>query len=175
MATSVFSSVRPVFVLGCPRSGTTLLQPMLHARPRIAPPPETRFVLSAYERRLGFGDLREPVNRAALAHWITGRRETLFCELGLDAEDVVGRITGGPPTLGSALGIALKAYADSHGKARWGDKRPACALHVEESCGSSRTPSSCPSFATAGTAWPRSSACPGGTAASTRPSPPGPR
>ncbi|WP_308402010.1 sulfotransferase family protein [Streptomyces shenzhenensis] len=72
------------------------------------------------------------MNRAVLAHWITGRRETRFYELGLDAEDVAGRITGGPPTLGSALGIALKAYADSHGKARRGDKRPACALHVEE-------------------------------------------
>ncbi|WP_220213860.1 sulfotransferase family protein, partial [Streptomyces shenzhenensis] len=132
MATSVLPSVRPVFVLGCPRSGTTLLQLMLHAHPRIALPPETRFVLPAYERRLGFGDLREPVNRAALAHWITGRRETRFHELGLDAGDVAGRIAGGPPTLGSALGIALKAYADSHGKARWGDKRPAYALHVEE-------------------------------------------
>ncbi|MFF4134911.1 sulfotransferase [Streptomyces mirabilis] len=32
---------RPVFVLGCPRSGTTLVQLMLHARPRIALPPET--------------------------------------------------------------------------------------------------------------------------------------
>ena len=132
MATSVLPSARPVFVLGCPRSGTTLLQLMLHAHPRIALPPETRFVLAAYERRLGFGDLREPLNRAALAHWITGRRETRFHELGLDAEDVAGRIADGPPTLGSALGIALKAYADSRGKVRWGDKRPAYALHVEE-------------------------------------------
>ncbi|WP_309170982.1 MULTISPECIES: sulfotransferase [unclassified Streptomyces] len=32
---------RPVFVLGRSRSGTTLVQPMLHARPRIALPPET--------------------------------------------------------------------------------------------------------------------------------------
>jgi hypothetical protein len=30
---------RPIFVLGCPRSGTTLLQLMLHAHPRIAIPP----------------------------------------------------------------------------------------------------------------------------------------
>ncbi|MEU1440800.1 MULTISPECIES: sulfotransferase [Streptomyces] len=32
---------RPVFVLGRSHSGTTLVQPMLHARPRIALPPET--------------------------------------------------------------------------------------------------------------------------------------
>ncbi|MEN1884601.1 sulfotransferase [Streptomyces mirabilis] len=30
-----------MFVLGCPRSGTTLVQLMLHARPRIALPPVT--------------------------------------------------------------------------------------------------------------------------------------
>ncbi|MET7776847.1 sulfotransferase [Streptomyces mirabilis] len=123
---------RPVFVLGCPRSGTTLLQLMLHAHPRIALPPETRFVLPAYEGRLAFGDLAERDNRAGLARWITGRKETRFHELGLDAGRVAGRITDGPPTLGSALGIALRAYAEEHGKVRWGDKRPAYALHVAE-------------------------------------------
>lgn len=123
---------RPVFVLGCPRSGTTLLQLMLHAHPRIALPPETRFVLPAYEGRLAFGDLAERDNRAGLARWITGRKETRFHELGLDAGRVAERITDGPPTLGSALGIALRAYAEEHGKARWGDKRPAYALHVAE-------------------------------------------
>lgn len=105
---------------------------MLHAHPRIALPPETRFVLPAYEGRLRFGDLRDPGNRAGLAAWITGRKETRFHELGLDARAVAARIEGGPPTLGSALGIALKSYAERHGKARWGDKRPAYALHVEE-------------------------------------------
>ncbi|GAX50508.1 hypothetical protein [Streptomyces olivochromogenes] len=30
------------------------------------------------------------------------------------------RITDGPPTLGSALGIALRAYAEERGKVRWG-------------------------------------------------------
>ena len=129
---AVSAPVRPVFVLGCPRSGTTLLQLMLHAHPRIALPPETRFVLPAYEGRLGFGDLRERNNRAGLAQWITGREETRFHELGVDAGQVAERITEGPPTLGSALGIALRAYAEKHGKVRWGDKRPAYALHVKE-------------------------------------------
>lgn len=125
-------SLRPVFVLGCPRSGTTLLQLMLHAHPRIALPPETRFVLPAYEGRLGFGDLKERGNRAGLAQWITTRKETRFHELGVDPGRVAERITEGPPTLGSALGIALQAYAEEHGKVRWGDKRPAYALHVAE-------------------------------------------
>ncbi|GGL83609.1 sulfotransferase [Streptomyces fumigatiscleroticus] len=132
MVTSASVCSRPVFVLGCPRSGTTLLQLMLHAHPRIALPPETRFVLPAYAERLRFGDLRERGNRARLAEWITARKETRFHELGLDAQTVSARIADGPPTLGSALGTTLRAYAERHGKARWGDKRPAYALHVEE-------------------------------------------
>lgn len=89
-------------------------------------------MLPAYEDRLRFGDLRDPGNRAGLAAWITGRKETRFDELGLDAAAVAERIEGGPLTLGSALGITLRSYAERHGKVRWGDKRPAYALHVEE-------------------------------------------
>ena len=117
-------SDRPIFVLGCPRSGTTLLQLMLHAHPRIAIPPETRFVLTSYETRNTFGDLREEPRRRALANSIVRERQTLFYDLGLDADDVFDEIVAGPPTLGSAIGIVFRAYARRFGKPRWGDKRP---------------------------------------------------
>ncbi|MBO0772591.1 MAG: sulfotransferase [Actinobacteria bacterium] len=114
---------RPVLVFGCPRSGTTLLQLMLHAHPRIAIPPETRFVLTAYRARNGW-DLRTEAGRRALAQWITGRRESLFADLGLDGDEITEEIAAGPPTLGSALGTVFRAYARRFGKPRWGDKRP---------------------------------------------------
>jgi hypothetical protein len=115
---------RPVFVIGCPRSGTTLLQLMLHAHPRIAIPPETRFVLTAYEARNSFGDLRVEANRLTLASSIVDQKQTLFYDLGLDADEVRAEIAGGPPTLGSALGAVFRAYARRFDKPRWGDKRP---------------------------------------------------
>lgn len=115
---------RPIFVLGCPRSGTTLLQLMLHAHPRIAIPPETRFVLTAYRSRNSYGDLRREANRRALALDITGNRRTLFYDLGLDAQQVVAEVASGPPTLGSVFGTIFRAYARRFGKPRWGDKRP---------------------------------------------------
>src|SRR5215469_6079621 len=115
---------RPIFVLGCPRSGTTLLQLMLHAHPRIAIPSETRFVLTTYEARNSFGDLREEPSRRALASSIVGERQTLFYDLGLDAAEVSDEIVDGPPTLGSAIGIVFRAYARRFDKPRWGDKRP---------------------------------------------------
>ncbi|MET8049963.1 MULTISPECIES: sulfotransferase family protein [unclassified Streptosporangium] len=115
---------RPIFILGCPRSGTTMLQLMLHAHPRVAIPPETRFMVSTYQRRLQFGDLNDAEHRRELAEWVVDRRQTRFHELNLDRDEVLGQIVDGPPTLGSALGIVLRAYATRHGKARWGDKRP---------------------------------------------------
>jgi hypothetical protein len=68
---------RPIFVMGCPRSGTTLLQLMLHRHSRIAIPPENRFVLAGYLGRREFGDLRLVANRARLAAWIVDRRALL--------------------------------------------------------------------------------------------------
>ncbi len=122
---------RPIIVVGCPRSGTTMLQLMLHAHPRIAIPPETRFVLAVHAERRAFGDLDVAANRRALARRIVDRRETRFGDLGLDAEDIVERITAGPGTLGSALSTIFRQYAARFGKPRWGDKRPAYLHNVD--------------------------------------------
>lgn len=126
------SPARPFFVIGCPRSGTTLLQLMLHSHPALAVPSETRFVLPAYTARCEFGDLRDTQNRRVLAEWITGRSETKFRDLGLDAAAVADEIVAGPPTLGSALGIVFGAYARRFGRPRWGDKRPSYFKHVDK-------------------------------------------
>jgi sulfotransferase family protein len=113
---------RPIFVVGCPRSGTTMLQLMLHSHPRIALPPESRFVMPAYQRRHEFGDLCDPERRRHLARWMIGTPH--FADLGLDPERVVAAVVGAPPTLGSALGTVFRLYAERFGKPRWGDKRP---------------------------------------------------
>jgi Sulfotransferase family len=122
---------RPIFILGCPRSGGTLLRLMLRAHPRIAIPPETRLLLDAYEHRGAYGDLRDVANHQALAEWIVAGAGTRFGGLGLDPHAVAKEIVAGPPTLGSALEIALRAYARRLGKPRWGDKRPGYVQHID--------------------------------------------
>ncbi|MEU4562339.1 sulfotransferase [Actinoplanes sp. NPDC023936] len=122
------SSDRPIFVVGCPRSGTTMLQLMLHAHSRIAIPPETRFLLAGYGKRAEFGDLTDAARRRELAGWIV--RTSQFGDLGLDADAVVDAIVAAPPTLGSAFGTVFKMYADRFGKPRWGDKRPLYLRHL---------------------------------------------
>lgn len=115
---------RPIFIIGCPRSGTTLLQQMLHSHPRIAFPSETRFVHTSYEVRQTFGDLELEENRRRLAEWIVKGKDTKFHVLKLDAGETIEEIVQAPPTLGSALATVFRAYARKHGKPRWGDKRP---------------------------------------------------
>ncbi|MEV0581670.1 sulfotransferase [Nonomuraea sp. NPDC050310] len=125
------ASDRPVFVIGCPRSGTTMLQLMLHSHPRIAVAPETRFVIPAYQRRRAFGDMRLAERRRSLAEWIAGDRSTKFRELGIDKDDFVREVVDGPGSFGSVLGIAFRMYAERFGKARWGDKRPSYVKQVD--------------------------------------------
>jgi hypothetical protein len=122
---------RPIFVVGCARSGTTMLQLMLHAHHRIAIPPETRFLMPAYDNRQAFGDLTVEANRRKLAEHIVTRRGSAFKDLGLDTHETIEEIVARPPTIGSAVGIVFRAYARKHGKPRWGDKRPAYLLNLD--------------------------------------------
>lgn len=123
---------RPVLILGCPRSGTTLLRVMLNAHPRIAVPPETRFLIPAYVRRGRFGDLRKPRGRRRLVRFVVDRPTSRFGRLGLEAEAARAAMTAAPPTLGSVLAAGFAGYAARFGKARWGDKRPFYYSFVDE-------------------------------------------
>ncbi|MEU4542546.1 sulfotransferase family protein [Nonomuraea dietziae] len=124
-------SDRPVFVIGCPRSGTTMLQLMLSSHPRLAVPPETRFLVPVYYKRRTFGDMRIADRRRALAEYIAGDRSTKFRELGIDKEDYIRQVVEGPGSLGSVIGTTFRMYSDRFGKARWGDKRPSYVKQVD--------------------------------------------
>lgn len=115
---------RPVFVGGCPRSGTTLVGAMLHAHPDLAIPPETRFFLESYRERGRFGDLRVEANRRAAAQWIVTQEHTRFPQLQLPPDRTVQAIVDAPPTIGSLSCTVFKEFAAAHGSVRWGDKRP---------------------------------------------------
>ncbi|MEA2123452.1 MAG: hypothetical protein QOI80_234 [Solirubrobacteraceae bacterium] len=125
------STSPPVFVGGCPRSGTTLVRSILNAHPDLAIPHETRFVVAAYRNRRAYGDLSDPRNAQRLARWIVKRRRSRIDRLAISREEIVAAITSAPPTLGSMLGAPYAAHAAARGKPRWGDKRPHYALNLD--------------------------------------------
>ena len=124
------TSDRPIFVVGCPRSGTTMLSLMIHAHPRLAMPPESRFLLKTWRKRQKYGDLSTKQQRTQLAKSCV-RTGSKVRDLGLDPDETLEAILAAPPTIGSAFGTVFKMFADKHGAARWGDKRPAYYQEVD--------------------------------------------
>ncbi len=89
---------RPVFVVGLPRSGTTLLERMLASHPRIAGVGEQQFAESGWKRALqASGQSHEALSAAAVdeaAAWHLRRLEQRIHHLGLpaDADRIVDKM-----------------------------------------------------------------------------------
>src|SRR5947207_10054330 len=78
------------FVVGVPRSGTTLVRLMLDAHPDLAIPPETHF-LPKLIRLVQEADEAEDARAAALEFITTHRR---WPDFGLEADDLRERLAG---------------------------------------------------------------------------------
>jgi hypothetical protein len=122
------SDAPPIFVVGCPRSGTTLLRLMLDAHPTLAIPPESHFiplvarVRSRYDQPSGFDA------EHMAADVMRGLR---FRDWHLSEDAVRAAIRDRrPTTLASAIECFFVAYADAHGTTRWGDKTPGYSIEL---------------------------------------------
>jgi hypothetical protein len=89
----------PIFVIGCQRSGTSLLRRILDSHSNIACPPESKFILPMTEV------LRAP-------KYLVG-----FSGMGYERTEVAR-------ALREFLGSFFDAYAAAQGKGRWADKTP---------------------------------------------------
>lgn len=108
---------RPIYVVGCPRSGTTLLEMILNGHPRLAIAHELSFPAGLAPRRL------RPWVRSATAEDVIGHPQ--FGRLGLDPDTVRAAVRDAAPTTYEAfIDAILGAWARGQGKQRWGDKNP---------------------------------------------------
>lgn len=106
----------PIFIVGSGRSGTSLLRALLNAHPRIHLAQE-----SAVVRWLDrWPELDGAAYAAAWARTASGR---------LHAPEPVDLPAGATPA--QAIAALLGARAAARGKARWGDKTPLHALHLD--------------------------------------------
>jgi hypothetical protein len=106
------------FVVGAPRSGTTLLRLMLDAHPQLAVPPETHFIPAALSAVDEGADAPEAFIRAVVGH-------PRWPDFGLPPDDLRDRVaTIRPFEIGAALRSFYLLYAERLGKPRWGDKTP---------------------------------------------------
>jgi hypothetical protein len=109
-------SAAPVVVLGVSRSGTTLLKEMLDRHSELAIPTESYFVPQLWSRHGA-----RPQREAFLADVA---RLARIAEWGVTPAMIAERLPS-EPTFADAVAAIYRAYADSQGKPRFGDKTPA--------------------------------------------------
>jgi|SRR5215472_1475051 len=110
-----------VFIVGCPRSGTTLLQRMLNAHPRIAVMPEAPWIPRFFDKRRGV--TQEGFVTPELIPCLLAASE--FAELHLDTrqlEKVLG--TGESVSYSDYVSGIFDLYGNTQGKAQVGNKTP---------------------------------------------------
>jgi Sulfotransferase family len=116
-----------VFLVGCLRSGTTLLQRVVDAHPEIAVIHETQWVPRWYERRVGLTE-EGIVTPELVARLVEHRR---FHRLQLDAERVTELIRDGEPKHYAHFVTELfDLHGQVKGKTLVGEKSPGYVRHL---------------------------------------------
>jgi len=112
----------PLFVVGAPRSGTTMMRLILNSHPNIAIPSETNY----------FPDVYWPYASQSPADW--PRAVDSFVRICkerfrpmIDLAETASTLGGAPPDFGLLLALPLGTWAAAQGKRRWGEKTP---LHM---------------------------------------------
>jgi len=127
-AKGAIRSKAPVFVLGCPRSGTTVLYHMLLSAGNFALYRAESNVFSVLQPR--FGNLRSESNRRELVrYWLQSK---LFEVSGLDASAIQDKILHECQSAGDFLRIVMEESARAQGVERWADCTPDHLLYMRE-------------------------------------------
>ncbi|MDJ0579747.1 sulfotransferase [Crocosphaera sp.] len=112
----------PIFIVGMPRSGTTLMRSLLSAHPNIAIAPETHFCKNWFKPYQHL-DLNQPEQFETF--WQTLCRSKMFESFGLNAEKIqTNLLVDGNINHKTVLTVLLESYATKMEKLRWGEKTP---------------------------------------------------
>lgn len=111
----------PFFIVGFPRSGTTLLRLMLNSHSRIAVPFESDFIPRYYRALDAYGDLGIARN---MEHLLRDICDESFVRKGGLIPDPGQVLARNPRSYRELVCAVFDAFAASHGKIRWGDKDP---------------------------------------------------
>jgi LPS sulfotransferase NodH len=125
-STSVRSKA-PVFVVGCPRSGTTLLYHMLLSAGNFAMYRAESQVFNVLEPR--FGDLSLANHKRKLLQAWCG--SALFAKTGLDANVVRQRVMDECRNGGDFLRIVMETMSRQQNVDRWADSTPEHVLYLD--------------------------------------------
>lgn len=110
-----------VFIVGCPRSGTTLLRHLLGAHPQVAITPEAHWIAKWFEKRLGLSpDGR--LTPAFLDQLLANPKFGMFYLSRAELDALLG--AGELPSYSTFLSAVFDRYGQKLGKPRVGNKTP---------------------------------------------------
>jgi len=115
-------TLHPVFIVGCGRSGTTLLRLMLNRHPDLAIPGESHFIPELWATRRRFESGGVP-NNERLVQRILSTQEVSWW--GISQHAVFDQLPRHESSgFAGVVEAVFMAYAAGQGKQRWGDKTP---------------------------------------------------
>ena len=123
-------SLQPfIFIIGCPRSGTTLLRAMLASHSEIAVPPESYFILPALRHKPANGEFGS-IDRRAILDAVLAQKS--FKKWRLNADDLLPIVEDDSIKTAAATVAAVYAvFAEAQGKKIAIDKTPHHTEHVD--------------------------------------------
>ena len=106
----------PIFIVGCPRSGTTLLKNLLSSHPNLTFPNESHFIPKLYR---AYGNPKDSRSAIKLARTILSLDHVRLRELPLQPSSFADC-----RSYREIISRVYQAWSKKKGKIRWGDKTP---------------------------------------------------
>lgn len=116
------------FIIGCPRSGTTLLRAMLDSHPAVAVPPESYFLVPILRHEAEYRTAGG-VDRTAVVRAVAGNVSWPSWQVAPEVLDGIAA-DASLTTVPATLRAVYDRYAELHGKVRAIDKTPRHTEHV---------------------------------------------
>lgn len=116
MSVKVHLTKSPFFIVGCPRSGTSLLRNLLRSHPHLAIPSESHFIPPCYR---AFGDPANAAEALRTSRFILQTSWLKYWDLEISPEAFADC-----RTYRELVCRLFSVYARQEGAIRWGDKTP---------------------------------------------------
>ncbi len=122
----------PIFIVGAPRSGTTLLSAFLTSHSQIACGPESHFFNKLNKRDLNnaLQDINWPHKAADLVTSLKLSGQSVHELFGLTPDKITSHLMNRPPSIRTLLESLTIQYAQKMDKPRWAEKTPNHVLHL---------------------------------------------
>ncbi|TKB07406.1 sulfotransferase [Desulforhopalus sp. IMCC35007] len=118
----------PVFILGCPRSGTTLLAELLEFS-LYGKPFETHFITKYYKLLSSYGDISQRENFRKLVHDISVERVVSQWKVDINADHIYDELD--KIDYSHICDYICRLKSTKKGYVHWGDKTPTYTLDLD--------------------------------------------